>query len=117
MSYTKICGKSILGRRISICKGPVLGNEQSIFKEQPAGQPGGNGSAEGSVVEARCRGALCPWADALSSWAGAKPGFHSKCHEKSREGAKQGMADLSYSSERCFGMGGKETRERAEVAF
>lgn len=46
LSYTKGGGKSIPGRQISICKGPVVGNELDVFKEQQAGQQGWNGSSK-----------------------------------------------------------------------
>ena len=40
LSNTKICGKSIPGRKLSICQGPVVGNELGTFREKvsrPAG--------------------------------------------------------------------------------
>ena len=40
LSNTKICGKSIPGRKMSICQGPVVGSELGTFREKvsrPAG--------------------------------------------------------------------------------
>lgn len=39
--------KSIPGRWVNICKGPVVANELDIFEEQQADQQGWNGVSKG----------------------------------------------------------------------